>query len=100
MTDILNQMSDPVGWLVLAGAALQATACLFTNQLVLRTMLFAGSVHYVAYYAAATETPLWPAIFGTSAIALGNGIGFVRVLNVRRRQRREAHCEDVRARLM
>ncbi|MEM5541148.1 hypothetical protein WNY61_00225 [Sulfitobacter sp. AS92] len=88
MTEMLDQLNDPVGWLVLAGAALQACACLFTNQLILRSMLFAGSVHYVAYYTVAAQTPLWPAILGTSAIALGNAIGFIRVLKARHRQQR------------
>ena len=88
MTDILDQLHDPVGWLVLTGAGLQAGACIFTNQLVLRAMLLAGSVHYVAYYAAAADTPLWPAIIGTSGIAMANAVGLLRVLAKRRRERR------------
>jgi membrane protein implicated in regulation of membrane protease activity len=89
MADILLQFNDPVGWLVLAGAALQAGACIFTNQLVLRAMLLTGSVHYLAYYSAVADTPLWPAITGTSVMALANAIGMLRVMNKRRRERRK-----------
>lgn len=90
MTELLDQFQNPVGWLVLAGAALQAAACVFTNQVVLRVMLFAGSVHYLAYYTVAAETPLWPAIVGTSEISLANAIGFLRVLNKRHREKRKS----------
>ncbi len=81
-------MVDPIGWLVLIGAGLHAIGGAFRDQIVLRTILLAGSFHYLAYYFAVTDDPLWPAILGTGATMCGNTVGLVRVILARRRDRR------------
>ncbi len=80
MSIISAQLSDPVSWLVLAGGGLQATAHLFKNQIVLRLVLLAGTLHYIAYYFAASAQPLWPAIMATATLAIGAVIGLYRAL--------------------
>ena len=79
MSQIAEQLADPTGWLVLAGGGLQACAHLFKNQLVLRLVLLAGTMHYIAYYFVASEQPLWPAIIASAALTVGALIGLLRM---------------------
>ncbi len=68
------------GALVIVAATLQAIAHMFTNQLALRVLLLCGTALYLTYYFVAIETPLWPAIFGTSFIGLTTVYGLIRVM--------------------
>ncbi len=85
MSLIVQQLADPAAWLVLAGGGLQASAHLFKNQIVLRMVLLAGSVHYIAYYFAVSDHPLWPAILATTAITMGCIFGLARAIGLRER---------------
>jgi len=64
---------------VLAGGCF-VLGYLIINQLLLRWMLFLGSVIYVAYYATAAETPLWGAIYLSFAMMAANLIGICSLL--------------------
>lgn len=68
------------GTLVIIAAALQAFAHLVTHQLGLRVLLLCGTILYLTYYFIALDTPLWPAIFATSAIGITTVYGLIRLL--------------------
>lgn len=76
----LQYFAGTSGVLVVFAAALQTAAYMFTNQLGLRILLLCGTLLYLTYYFVATETPLWPAIIGNSAIVLTSTYGLIRVL--------------------
>lgn len=76
----LNHYVGASGLLVVFAAALQTVAYMFTNQLGLRILLLCGTFLYLAYYFVAAETPLWPAIIGTSTIGLSSIYGLIRVV--------------------
>lgn len=87
VSQIVLSLSAPEGWLALAGASLHTGAHLFRSQIVLRVLLAAGTFLYIGYYFVASDEPLWPAILGTSAIAIGSVAGLARVIRARHRAR-------------
>ncbi|AXI47971.1 hypothetical protein C1J03_19380 [Sulfitobacter sp. SK012] len=68
------------GIIVVAAAALQTIAYIFSNQLTLRLFLLLGTSLYLLYYFVAADDPLWPAIFGTACIGTTSIYGFLRTL--------------------
>jgi hydroxyethylthiazole kinase-like sugar kinase family protein len=68
------------GIIVITAAALQATAYLFSSQIMLRLFLLMGTALYLLYYFTAANEPLWPAIVGTGCIATTSVYGFFRAL--------------------
>ena len=62
-------------YLVLAAAGMFVLGYLIINQVILRTMLLIGTVLYIWYYAVVDETPLWPAIWASTATGTANLIG-------------------------
>ncbi|MEM8729246.1 MAG: hypothetical protein AAGF79_04945 [Pseudomonadota bacterium] len=91
MGEFHSAFGDPVGWLVISGAMLQTLAHLIRDQVTLRAVLFSGTLLYIAYYYSVPTGPLWPAIAGTSLIALSSMIGLCRVLAVRLRRAPNSH---------
>jgi len=87
--------TDPAGLLVFAAAALQTSAHIFKNQLILRATLLAGTFFYIGYYFVAADEPLWPAIFGSGAIALTSIVGYLRVLAAAIREQLEMRLYDL-----
>ena len=79
MFNFVDFAPDPVGWLVIAGAMLHTFAYLIRDQIALRIVLLVGTFLYIAYYVAVPTGPLWPAIVGTSCIALASIVGLMRV---------------------
>ena len=79
------------GLLVHAAALLQVFGFLNRNHLVLRCFILCGSLVYVAYYYLYPDSPLWGAIFWSTALALANLAGIARVLLDRRRSRLGEH---------
>lgn len=63
--------------LVLAAAGMFVLGYLIINQVVLRTMLLIGTVLYIWYYAVVDETPLWPAIWASTATGIANLLGLL-----------------------
>lgn len=55
-----------------------------TDQRVLRLLILAGSLLYVAYYALATDRPLWDAMFWSALIAVVNLFVLTQLLRDRR----------------
>ncbi len=72
------------GLLVHAAALLQVLGFLNRKQLVLRSLILAGSLVYLAYYYLHPVEPLWGAMFWSSVLALANLVGIVRVILERR----------------
>lgn len=62
-------------YLVLAAAGAFVLGYLIINQVILRLMLLLGTALYVWYYAVAADTPLWPAIWASTATGTANIIG-------------------------
>jgi len=60
---------------VTAASALFILGYLIINQVMLRLVMMAGNVSYIAYYATAADTPLWGAIYGTILMIVANIIG-------------------------
>ena len=63
--------------LVLAAAGMFVLGYLIINQVILRIMLLAGTILYIWYYAVVDETPLWPAIWASTATGTANLIGLI-----------------------
>lgn len=64
-------------FLVLAAAGMFVLGYLIINQILLRTMLLLGTFLYILYYAVAYETPMWPAIWASTATGAANLIGLL-----------------------
>jgi hypothetical protein len=64
-------------FLVLVAAGMFVLGYLIINQIMLRTMLLIGTILYIWYYAVVDETPLWPAIWASSATGTANLIGLL-----------------------
>lgn len=62
-------------YLVLAAAGAFVLGYLIINQVILRLMLLLGTALYIWYYAVVAETPLWPAIWASTATGMANVIG-------------------------
>ncbi len=63
--------------LVIIAGGLHALGYLIINQMVLRLMIFAGSMAYLAYYATVAAEPLWGAIYTTLIITAANVTGMI-----------------------
>ncbi|MCK8464442.1 cyclic nucleotide-binding domain-containing protein [Aliiroseovarius sp. S1339] len=61
--------------LVLAAAGMFVLGYLIINQVILRVMLLIGTALYIWYYFVVAPTPLWPAIWASSATGFANIIG-------------------------
>ncbi len=61
-------------WIFLASAAF-IIGYLIINQVALRLVMMAGSAFYIVYYAVASDTPLWGAIYGSILMIVANLIG-------------------------
>lgn len=53
---------------------------LILDQILLRIMLLVGTALYIWYYAVVDDTPLWPAIWASSATGTANLIGLISLL--------------------
>ena len=53
------------------GALLYLAGFLFRNQILLRSLIIAGDIVYIAYFLLAPATPLWGAIFWSALFMLG-----------------------------
>lgn len=82
------------GLLVHAAALLQVLGFLNRKQLVLRSLILAGSLVYLAYYYFHPEEPLWGAMFWSSVLALANLVGIVRVILERRATHSSEHHDS------
>lgn len=82
------------GLLVHAAALLQVLGFLNRDQLVLRSLVLAGSLAYLAYYYLYPEQPLWGAMFWSSVLALANLVGIVRVVLDRRARHSKDHHDS------
>ncbi len=63
--------------LVTLAGGLYTLGYLIINQMMLRILVFAGSVAYLGYYWTAAETPLWDAIYTTAILMTANVIGMI-----------------------
>jgi hypothetical protein len=63
--------------LVLAAAGMFVLGYLIINQMMLRIMLLIGTGLYIWYYAVVDDTPLWPAIWASTATGTANLIGLI-----------------------
>lgn len=61
--------------LVLAAAATFVLGYLIINQIALRVMLLVGTGFYIWYYAVVADTPLWAAIWASTATGTANVLG-------------------------
>lgn len=66
--------------LITLAGGLYTLGLLIINQMLLRLMIFAGSVAYLAYYWTAADTPLWGAIYTTTILMVANVIGMASLL--------------------
>ena len=64
-------------FLVLAAAGMFVLGYLIINQIMLRAMLLVGTALYIWYYAVVNDTPLWPAIWASTATGTANLIGLM-----------------------
>lgn len=60
---------------IVAASTLFIIGYLIINQVILRLVMMAGNISYIAYYATAADTPLWGAIYGTILMIAANIIG-------------------------
>lgn len=76
---------DFMGWglLVHIAALTQVVGYLIRHQLWLRTLLFVGTLFYMAYYWLYPDVPLWDAIFWSAMLALANLISMVMIVRDR-----------------
>jgi len=81
---MLQPILDPNISIWLAGAAF-VTGYLIINQIALRCMFLLGTSFFLLYYATATDTPLWGAIYTSSAMGAANLIGLTMLLARRSR---------------
>ncbi|MDA5094581.1 cyclic nucleotide-binding domain-containing protein [Aliiroseovarius sp. KMU-50] len=63
--------------LVLMAAGLFVLGYLVINQIGLRLMLLLGTVLYIWYYAIVEDTPLWSAVWASTATGIANLIGLL-----------------------
>ncbi|MEM8792637.1 MAG: cyclic nucleotide-binding domain-containing protein [Pseudomonadota bacterium] len=73
------------GWafLVHLAALTQVIGYLIRDQLILRIMLFVGTLLYIAYYRLYPDTPLWDAIFWGTALGCANLFIIVQIIRDR-----------------
>ncbi|SMX50656.1 cyclic nucleotide-binding domain-containing protein [Maliponia aquimaris] len=71
--------------LVLVAAGMFVLGYLVLNQIVLRILLFVGTLLYIWYYAVVDATPLWPAIWASVATGSANLIGMITLIYSRSR---------------
>ena len=64
----------PNVWIILAAGS-YTLGYLIINQMILRTLVMAGGLCYIAYYLTAADLPLWGAIFSTLITLTANAIG-------------------------
>jgi hypothetical protein len=64
-------------FLVLTAAGMFMLGYLIINQIMLRSMLLVGTAFYIWYYAIVEATPLWPAIWASTATGTANLIGLL-----------------------
>lgn len=76
---MIAELFSPSFFVVLAGT-LYTLGYLFINQMVLRSLVMAGSCAYVAYYYTAAEDPLWDAITITLILMAANAIGMTNLM--------------------
>ena len=66
------EMFFAVGLLVWIALGFYALGFLFRDELILRALVFAGTVFYILYYMFAAASPLWDAIFSSAALLVIN----------------------------
>lgn len=66
--------------LVLTAAGMFVIGYLILNQIVLRCMLLIGTALYICYYAVVDSSPLWSAIWASTATGTANLIGLFSLL--------------------
>ena len=66
--------------IVIVGAALQISAMLFRNQIILRTLFILGGICYILFYIYGLPEPLWQAALATTSIASTTAIGLLSIL--------------------
>ncbi len=76
---MIADLFSPTFLVTLAGV-LYALGYLFINQMVLRILVMAGSLSYIAYYYTAADEPLWDAIAITLLLMTANAIGMTNLL--------------------
>ncbi len=76
---MLATIFSPTAFVFIAGA-LYTLGYLFINQMVLRILVMAGSLSYLAYYYTAADTPLWDAIAITLVLMTANAIGMANLM--------------------
>lgn len=69
-----------INLVVLIGAALQISAMLFRNQIILRILFILGGACYIIFYVYVLPEPLWQAAVASIAIASTTAIGLVSIL--------------------
>lgn len=67
-------------YLVFAGAGMFVLGYLIINQVILRLMLLVGTLLYIWYYGVVEDTPLWPAIWASTATGAANVLGLMNLL--------------------
>ena len=70
----LLKLIPPNAWIFLAAGS-YTLGYLIINQMILRTLVMAGGLCYIAYYLTAADLPLWGAIFSTLITLTANAIG-------------------------
>jgi len=76
---VIWDILTPTVLVTLAGG-FYALGLLIINQMLLRLMIFSGSIAYLAYYWTAADTPLWGAIYTTAILMAANIIGMANLL--------------------
>lgn len=71
--DLIRSVPPSI-WITIAGT-LFTLGYLIINQVILRLMILAGSLAYLAYYLTAADEPLWSAMVTTGVMMLANVIG-------------------------
>ena len=79
-TDILLLNNLDINLFILLGAALQTSAMLFRNQILLRLLFIVGGGCYIAYYIYVLPAPLWAAATASIAMVATTAIGLFSLL--------------------
>ena len=83
------------GLLVHLAALLQVLGLLNRRQLMLRGLILAGSLVYIAYYYFYPEMPLWGAMFWSAVLALANLVGITGLILERRARHPHDHHDSL-----
>lgn len=70
--DWITQSFEGYGYLAHIAAGCYALGLITRDQMVLRVLIFIGTIFYIAYYYAAPETPLWEAIGWSIILGFAN----------------------------